>query len=52
MDEAPREVPEEAGQIVEHTPEIAFLLLPDYISVKELLSDFWEQLHIKVLSVL
>ncbi|MFA2566141.1 hypothetical protein [Bacillus wiedmannii] len=31
---------EETGQIVEHTSEIEFSLLLDYISVKELLSDF------------
>ncbi|WP_020062079.1 DUF3900 domain-containing protein [Bacillus sp. 123MFChir2] len=40
------EVMEATAQIVEHTPEIELKLKADHISVKALLADFGDQIHI------
>ncbi|MCP8969194.1 DUF3900 domain-containing protein [Ectobacillus ponti] len=40
------EVVEAAAQIVEHTPEIELKLKMDHISVKGLLADFGDQIHL------
>ncbi|MBO9129136.1 DUF3900 domain-containing protein [Bacillus sp. 165] len=40
------EVMEAAAQIVEHAPEVELKLKADHISVKGLLADFGEQIHI------